>query len=400
VPSSCSRSPGRSPRLRRVLTLLTATAAALVAVGAVPAPADAAAPSCADVLFVGARGSGQAGPGTPGWVPAPGDPDGFGGPVRAAYDALEFSTGLKHQRVARISTTYPATKAVSPNFLLKIDEYFTGIGTGIDDVDRTLQARAGQCPTERIVLAGYSQGAMVMHRVVARYASSPTRSAILARIDAVVLIGDGDRISGDSTQNFGTMTTGRNGVGLNFRSQSGSSTKRFAPDLGARVLEVCNHNDPVCDSTGRLTDLASTGVHFGYPISLALSDAMTKAGALLRVPPSVPPPTTGAPVQPVFPVMNTSETPPDGVWFRSSPATGDTDHVTSHGVYLNDRVQVQCYALGEAVGSFGNRMWYRVLNTTRPVVPGSGAPNQGYLNTHYIQDGMTANVAAPGIPAC
>jgi hypothetical protein len=35
---------------------------------------------------------------------------------------------------------------------------------------------------------------------------------------------------------------------------------------------------------------------------------------------------------PTFTVMNTSETLPDGVWFRNSPHTAGTDRVTGHGV--------------------------------------------------------------------
>jgi hypothetical protein len=43
----------------------------------------------------------------------------------------------------------------------------------------------------------------------------------------------------------------------------------------------------------------------------------------------------GATSEPIFTVMNTSETPPDGVWFRNSPHTADTDRVTGHGVSGN-----------------------------------------------------------------
>lgn len=103
---------------------------------------------------------------------------------------------------------------------------------------------------------------------------------------------------------------------------------------------------------------------------------------------------------PIFTVMNTSESPPDGVWFRRSASSGDTDRATGHGVYMNDRVQVQCYVIGDAVGAYGNRIWYRAVNVTRPTVPSSGAMNSGYINTHYVSDGMTANHSAAGIPAC
>jgi hypothetical protein len=108
----------------------------------------------------------------------------------------------------------------------------------------------------------------------------------------------------------------------------------------------------------------------------------------------------GAASGPIFPVMNTSETPPDGVWFRNSPSTGDTDRATGHGVYAGDRVQLQCYAWGEAVGAYANRLWYYVNNVTRPTVSSNGQPNVGYLNAHYVNDGQPANVVDAGVGQC
>lgn len=103
---------------------------------------------------------------------------------------------------------------------------------------------------------------------------------------------------------------------------------------------------------------------------------------------------------PIFGVMNTSETPPDGVWFRNSPHTADTDRVTGHGIYVGDRVQLQCYAWGDAVGAYNNGLWYYVNNVTRPTVPSNGQPNVGYLNAHYINDGAAANVIVAGVGQC
>ena len=101
---------------------------------------------------------------------------------------------------------------------------------------------------------------------------------------------------------------------------------------------------------------------------------------------------------PIFTVMNTSETLPDGVWFRRSPHTADTDRVTGHGVYKNERVQLKCYAWGDAVGPYSNRLWYYVLNMTRPT--NAGVTNQGYLNAHYINDGKLANQVDANVPGC
>src|SRR5438477_4980842 len=85
---------------------------------------------------------------------------------------------------------------------------------------------------------------------------------------------------------------------------------------------------------------------------------------------------------PVFTVMNTSETLPDGVYFRNSPHTADTNRVYGLGVFRNEQVQYRCYAFGDAVGAFNNRLWYFVKNVSRPINY-DGEVNQGYLNAHY-----------------
>lgn|GEM_PF-3810812 len=101
---------------------------------------------------------------------------------------------------------------------------------------------------------------------------------------------------------------------------------------------------------------------------------------------------------PVFPVMNTSETPPDGVWFRNSSHQADTNRETGFGVYAGEQMSVDCYSWGDPVGPYNNHVWYRGLDVSRPIV--NGHSNYGYMNTHYVNDGMTADHAYPGIPSC
>lgn len=100
----------------------------------------------------------------------------------------------------------------------------------------------------------------------------------------------------------------------------------------------------------------------------------------------------------VYTVMNTSEVAPDGVYFRNSPHTGDTRRITGLGVYKNEQVSVDCYAGGDAVAPYGNTTWEYARNLTRPIV--NGQPNQGWLNSHYVNDGQSANHAPPGLSVC
>jgi len=96
--------------------------------------------------------------------------------------------------------------------------------------------------------------------------------------------------------------------------------------------------------------------------------------------------------------MNTSETPPDGVYFRNSPHVSDTSRVSGLGVYSGEQVQLLCYAFGDGVGPYSDALWYDVLNVSRPT--NQGVPDRGYLNAHYINDGKVANQADAGVPAC
>ena len=102
----------------------------------------------------------------------------------------------------------------------------------------------------------------------------------------------------------------------------------------------------------------------------------------------------------VYTVMNTSETLPDGVWFRRSAHISDTDRVIGHGVYMGNAVHVLCYLFGDAVGPYSNRLWYYVSNITHPTLPDDTTPNVGFLNAHYINDGASANQVDAEVPIC
>jgi hypothetical protein len=87
----------------------------------------------------------------------------------------------------------------------------------------------------------------------------------------------------------------------------------------------------------------------------------------------------------------------DGVWFRDEPNTPGP-RLNGYGVYMGDRVQLQCYGWGQAIGQYNNRLWYRSANLTRPSAPGRS--NVGWLNAHFINDGSNTNVVDAGVPPC
>ena len=108
-----------------------------------------------------------------------------------------------------------------------------------------------------------------------------------------------------------------------------------------------------------------------------------------------------AAVEPIYPVMHTSEYPPDGIYFRNSPNWDDAIRVTGHGVFAGDRIRLKCWTSGTNVprrDGGANYIWYLADNVTRPTSP-QGA-NSGWINAHFVNDRTGPNAVAPGVIQC
>ena len=229
---------------RTVAAVLASALAAVVlpVLPIAPAPSAAAAPAaCAPVLLVGARGSGapQAGDDSDGRT-------GLGPEVRAAGRLLQRK--LPAGSVETVAVQYPAL----PVTALRTDPvaYVSGLEQGVTWTERLLAERAAACPAQRVVLMGYSQGAMVMHRVVQDLVASGSAGApVLARLDGAVLLADGDRDATDGTRRWGTA---RRGVGIarQYAALAGARATPLPAALARRVHSVCDRGDLVCDVTG------------------------------------------------------------------------------------------------------------------------------------------------------
>lgn len=205
-----------------------------------------------DVLFIGARGSGQ-----------DYDPEtlGMGPQVHSAF--LQLQSRLNSARIPRtvtaVSVDYPAEDVL---FLLTdASRYFMGLEVGHGKVLEILTewALRPECQHQNIVLAGYSQGAMVMHRVLWSLAAGDWND-IPDRINGVILIADGDRAPNDGMTYLGTERDKRTrGIGGDFPAISGTRNQTLPPPWdGKRVYSICNKHDLVC------------GLRFIAPAVLAL----------------------------------------------------------------------------------------------------------------------------------
>src|ERR1700731_1740836 len=124
-------------RIGRIFGAVVVTSCALLMSAPVPS---ASAQPCPDVEAVFARGTGE--------------PPGVGGIGQAFVDALRSQVG------GRLLAVYPVNYPASGDFGSGIDFAMTVI-QGISDAVNHIEATAANCPNTRIVLGGFSQGAVV-----------------------------------------------------------------------------------------------------------------------------------------------------------------------------------------------------------------------------------------------
>ncbi len=122
---------------------------------------------------------------------------------RVVYQSLnELSAKLQQdgRTMTAEAVDYPAVAV--PDQDGGVGEWLGFMGS-VDDgtaaLGKQYEAFVEQCPTSKVVLAGYSQGAMVVHRNLAALAGSPNLTAVL-------LVADGDRRPDDPTLNLGTAS--------------------------------------------------------------------------------------------------------------------------------------------------------------------------------------------------
>jgi hypothetical protein len=220
---------------RRITTLACATAmagAAFIGLSGV-----AQAQDCPDVHWIGAAGSGER---------EGADLVAYSGMGRVVSQSLgELSAEL--QRDGRTLTAeaveYPAVAV--PDQDGGVGEWLGFMGSvdaGAAALGKQYEAFVQRCPASKVVLAGYSQGAMVVHRNLASLEASPNLAAAL-------LVADGDRLPEDPALNLGTVSgIPKRGKGV---AQDwpilAHAPARLSPAMGARTISVCDLGDAVCD---------------------------------------------------------------------------------------------------------------------------------------------------------
>ena len=235
--------------------------------------------ACTDVLFLGARGSGQPQSGT--------SSDGGTGLGPQVFGVAQRLAGqLPGRTITMQAVVYPAQRVE----LLATDPatYIASVERGAQAVQSTLRSRAASCPNERIVLTGFSQGAMAMHRAVQdlNRAGDAQARQILSRADGVVLIADGDRRRRDRVTDYGTAGRSQ-GISYALRPDSGARGVKMPAGMKTRIHSICVDLDVVCDYQPDVHAgaglLAGAAIHSdGYNDSRAVRRATDAMAAQVR----------------------------------------------------------------------------------------------------------------------
>ena len=199
-----------------------------------------AGPDCTKTLVIGAHGIDEGGAA---------DFGGFGEKAVAVLGS--FNRAYGQGAVDAVPLDFPLVKHQDLYAPGRISVLFASVNAGISILVNLLVERAIACPTQPIVLVGYSEGAWIVHQALFRIGSQ-----ISGRIVGIGLLADPVRIGTDS-YNIGTASHDFNGIGVLY-----TGDPRPVPSaLQGRTLSWCDDGDPVCAFDTRAKNPVPVLVH-------------------------------------------------------------------------------------------------------------------------------------------
>jgi cutinase len=212
-----------------------------------PLPSASAQP-CPDIEVIFARGTGE--------------PPGVGGVGQAFVDSLRSEVGERSVDV------YPVDYLASNDFDARI-EFARTVVDGVRDAGTHVVSTAANCPQTRIVLGGYSQGAVVAGFVTSAavpkavpaaylsYVPKPMAPSVAKHVAAVVLFGK------PSDQWMDTY---------------GAPPIVIGPQYANKTIQLCAEGDTICDGTPGGTP---SFAHMTYPMNGMVNDGAAFAASHL-----------------------------------------------------------------------------------------------------------------------
>lgn len=230
--------------------VVVATVAVGMTVAGVGAGSASAASGCADYHWIGAAGSGQRDAAN---MAANG---GMGDVVYQSYQQLQVNLAAEGRTITAEAVDYPAAPVPADGGIGDWMNFMGSVKDGTRAAADQFAAYTAKCPTTKVILAGYSQGAMVIHRNLHDLADDP-------HVAAALLIADGDRLPADTTVNMGsTAAVPKSGMGVaqDHSFLASAPTSKLPPEMGARTISVCDVGDAVCDYDPDKPDLTAAGI--------------------------------------------------------------------------------------------------------------------------------------------
>jgi Cutinase/Bacterial Ig-like domain (group 3) len=200
--------------------------------------------SCSTALFVGVRGSGETPQGAEQYSST--ESANMGSRVPAAFFAFREETEkLKPGATVRgFGLRYPALPVPGPwgaIFGNSYESYEESFWEGALDIALGVQQETQACPAERIVLAGYSQGALAIHLALTDLMSS----AEVSHVAGVILIADPENRGDDSNiEKYGNASTSADGIYTKVFGYG--DTAPIPIGLRGHAVEICHKADIVC----------------------------------------------------------------------------------------------------------------------------------------------------------
>ena len=215
---------------RNIARTLSVALALVSALSALVGTRHAYAGPCADVEVVFARGTNE--------------PPGVGPTGQAFVDSL--TSEVPGRSVGVYAVNFPANHDLS-----------NSASVGANDASAHVQHIAATCPNTRMVLGGYSIGAVVIDLITA--AGVPPRGFIPAPMPAKVA----DHVAAVAV------------LGNPWAKSLGAPLTALSPLYGAKAIDLCNPGDPVC------SDGENSSAHLQYVQSALPGQAATFAASRL-----------------------------------------------------------------------------------------------------------------------
>ena len=225
----------RTGRLAAVVLLALATLvsiagsahASVMGAGTVATRSAAAVPAtstgCQPVWFIGARGSGQSASGYDGMGPevdhmaqvVKGDlaAKGLGMSLVAANFADASVDVLKPNATVTALLKQQAVAAAFAEWIhTSVDRFDASVNDGIQQAEDDAEAAVSACPNVKLVMGGYSQGAIAIHDAEVWLASN--KPSVFSHVVGTLLLADPDRVPNTKAKAFGSPPAAAGGEGV------------------------------------------------------------------------------------------------------------------------------------------------------------------------------------------